>query len=349
MSARPSASPAGGAVPSTTSAWNASSSCSKASADRRRERVAARPVAGDRRRGVRSARSGGTATGTPARSLRLGDDPDLFAVRRIVRQVVPSDREPGVAVKPSVDRDRPRPRPSARHRRRRSRRVAREGPHHGEVVDDAPEHDIRVQRPELATRPDRAPRRTAAPSAWNAARSRAGDVSRRREQPGMRELTLAAGVEDPDLDRADRCRGRRPRPPPARRQGRTASCSRPGAWPGRRRRAAIASASARVHASGFSVKTASPASSPAGSRPPWDPEVRIISASRSGAASIVQCLNRSRGGTRYCSPMASTSVRDTSAMAAIWNWSGSRSRRGRWTAWATAPRPRMPSRMGSGM
>src|SRR5262249_50164460 len=52
------------------------------------------------------------------------------------------------------------------------------------------------------------------------------------------------------------------------------------------------------------------------------------------------------GATRWRSPITFRRDGDRSATAAISNRSGSRARRGRWTAWATAPRPTTPIRSG---
>ena len=51
-----------------------------------------------------------------------------------------------------------------------------------------------------------------------------------------------------------------------------------------------------------------------------------------------------RGGTAYRSPMASRRAGDRSQSAAISNASARRASSGRWTAWATAPRPATPTR-----
>ena len=111
-------------------------------------------------------------------------------------------------------------------------RIAGEGPDQRQLVDDAPEHDVRVQRAELAARPARARRPEADPPRRGAPRS-----SRQRCRSGA-----AAGGHGRAAARWSGG-GRRPRssgparpapcprrPPRLRRpRGRTASCSRPGA------------------------------------------------------------------------------------------------------------------------
>ena len=123
----------------------------------------------------------------------ISDDPDLLAVGRMVGQVVPSDGEARATVKPSIDRHRPRRRPLGPDTDEVDRHgIAGDGPHHGEVVDDAAEHDVRVQRPERSA--GRTKRRLVQPRRVRLERGqdRRSHVTRRLQQSRVGQLPAAA-------------------------------------------------------------------------------------------------------------------------------------------------------------
>ncbi len=112
--------------------------------------------------------------------------------------------------------------------------------------------------------------------------------------------------------------------------------------------AASSSASASVYASGFSQKIASPRRAAAAASSPWEPGVRIATASRSADASNASASANRRGrSTPKRSPSVAHVEAERSQTAAMRKSSGCFARSGRWTDCATAPRPRTPTRNGA--
>ena len=168
----------------------------------------------------------------------LRDDADLLSVRGVVRQEVPADRESGATRELAVDRDRRRPdavRPDVDGVD--GDRVTGEGADEGQLVDDAAEHDVRVQAAEGRggrSDGDRLEPVALVAKAVDRRRRRCRSVAAAGER-GRVGVRSSGGGRGPRSSGSAR-RGPRPRrrPGPRRPPGRTASCSRPGGGTGRR-------------------------------------------------------------------------------------------------------------------
>ena len=81
-------------------------------------------------------------------------------------------------------------------------RVAGECPNQGQIVDDAAEDDVGVEAADVS--PPDGHGSEAILLGADRLEDRDRHVRRRRQEPGVRQLSLAARVEDRDLDRSDR-------------------------------------------------------------------------------------------------------------------------------------------------
>ena len=328
------------AVPATTSAWKASSSSSKASTVDV-QTTSSRPSAALE-----------VSRRTVGRWSRYGEGNASSIVAGFVDRPAPPRGTPGsragsasgwrTAHPPAADRSaRPtaaRPRRARPSTRVDADRVAAEGPDEGELVDDAPEQDVRC-------RGDPAARAAASPSATVRRRSVASARVVARSSPGCPSAAAAGGraraaPRGSDAGRVTSIARGRPKltiarraRAPARPPGRTASCSRPAAAARRRPpvERSIASASASVQASGFSAKTGRPAIEARHDRlavrARGEDDQRVESRRPQPRSSDVP--DRRSGGTPYRSPIAAVRPGDRSATAEIENASRSRSMSGR--------------------